>query len=150
MKLCVTETGPKTGFLNLLKALPTYLPTYQSFNVQNPHGWVGDLHVACCIGFFALIALLHTALLWVSSLLRLNDFISARITAQSVLRGRPPKWVYPKNEQMEETEFLHAGTNPEKLIVDSISLGRRGQKWPWLFSSWDPKICCILRMNVWI
>ena len=25
--------------------------------------------------------------------------------------------------------------------------GGRGQKWPWLVSSWDSKICCILRMN---
>ena len=26
----------------------------------------------------------------------------------------------------------------------------RGQKWPWCFNSWDPKICCILRTNLWI
>ena len=25
-----------------------------------------------------------------------------------------------------------------------------GQKWAWSFSSWDPKICCILRMSLWI
>ena len=25
-----------------------------------------------------------------------------------------------------------------------------GQKWLWLFSSWDPKISCTLRMNFWI
>ena len=24
-----------------------------------------------------------------------------------------------------------------------------GQKWQWSFSSWEPKICCILRMNIW-
>ena len=24
------------------------------------------------------------------------------------------------------------------------------QKWPWPISSWDPKICCVLRMNLWI
>ena len=29
-------------------------------------------------------------------------------------------------------------------------LGGRGQKWPWPVSSWDPKICCILKMNLWI
>ena len=34
-----------------------------------------------------------------------------------------------------------------KLKVDSRIFGWRGQKWPWPFSSRDPKICCIIRMN---
>ena len=29
-------------------------------------------------------------------------------------------------------------------------MGGFGQKWPWPFSSWDPKIFCILRMNLYI
>ena len=29
-------------------------------------------------------------------------------------------------------------------------MGGHGQKWPWLVSSWDPKICCMLRMSLWI
>ena len=29
-------------------------------------------------------------------------------------------------------------------------LGLLGQKWPLSFSSWDPIISCILRMNLWI
>ena len=28
--------------------------------------------------------------------------------------------------------------------------GGHGQELQWSFSSWDPKICCILRMNSWI
>ena len=28
--------------------------------------------------------------------------------------------LYPKNEQMEETDFLHAGANSAKLEVDSM------------------------------
>ena len=24
-----------------------------------------------------------------------------------------------------------------------------GEKWPWSFSSWNPEICCILRINLW-
>ena len=53
----------------------TFLPTYQSFNVQNLHGRVGRRHVVPT--FFGLIALLHTALLLGSPLLRFNDFVSA-------------------------------------------------------------------------
>ena len=47
--------------------------------------------------------------------------------------------------------FLHAGTNSGKLKVDSMIFG-----WTWskmataFFSSWDPKIYCILRMILWI
>ena len=44
--------------------------------------------------------------------------------------------------------FFHAGTNSGKLKVDSIRLGGCGQKWLWLFSSWDHNICCNLRMNL--
>ena len=36
------------------------------------------------------------------------------------------------------TDFLLAGINSGKLINGC------GQKWPWFFSSWDSKICCIL------
>ena len=37
-----------------------------------------------------------------------------------------------------------------KLIQIQWFLGVRGQKWPGPFSSWDHKISCILRMNLWI
>ena len=29
-------------------------------------------------------------------------------------------------------------------------LSGRGQKWPWIVCSWDTKICCILKINLWI
>ena len=35
-------------------------------------------------------------------------------------------WLYLKNEQKEETDFLYAGTNSGKLNVDSIIFG-----WVW-------------------
>ena len=45
---------------------------------------------------------------------------------------------------------MHAVTNSGTLKVNPIILGRRGQKWPWPFSSWDQKIWSILRVNIWI
>ena len=44
--------------------------------------------------------------------------------------------------------FLHAGRNSGKLKIDDFWWV--WLKWPWPFSSWDPKICCILIMNLWI
>ena len=41
------------------------------------------------------------------------------------------------------TEFLRTDANSRKLKVISLIFG-----WAWLFSSYDPKICCIMRMNL--
>ena len=44
--------------------------------------------------------------------------------------------------------FFDAGTNSGKLKVDLMIFG-----WVWskmAVGSWDPKICCILKMNLWI
>ena len=50
----------------------------------------------------------------------------------------------------EITNFLHDGANSGKLKLISMILGGLGQKWAWLFSSWDPKIYCIVRVSLWI
>ena len=57
------------------------------------------------------------------------------------------KLTYLKNEQMEWTDFFHAFANSEKLKVVSMIFGWVLSKWAWLFSSQDPKICCISRMG---
>ena len=31
-----------------------------------------------------------------------------------------------------------------------LFLGWCIEKWPWLFSSWDPRSCCTLKVNIWI
>ena len=46
--------------------------------------------------------------------------------------------------------FLHTGTNSGKQKVDLMIFGGHGKKWLWLVSLWDSKICCILKMNLWI
>ena len=46
--------------------------------------------------------------------------------------------------------FFYAGTNLGKLKVESIILVRHGQKFRRCFNSWEPNICCTLRMNLWI
>ena len=58
--------------------------------VQCPEStWPGRTY-ACCINFFGFTALFHTALLLVApSLLRFNNFISTRITSQSLLHHHP-------------------------------------------------------------
>ena len=43
------------------------------------------------------------------------------------------------------TDFLHVDTNSGKLKVDSMTFG---WMWPRFVSSWDPKFCYILRMNL--
>ena len=48
-----------------------------------------------------------------------------------------------KNEQMDETDFLHTGTNSGKLKIDSMIF-----RWVWYFTSLNPKIGCIWRMNL--
>ena len=53
------------------------------------------------------------------------------------------------NEQMEWTDFLHADANSGKQVISMI-LGWCDQKWVLPFSLWDPKICFILRMILWI
>ena len=44
--------------------------------------------------------------------------------------------------------FLRTGTNSDKLKIDSMIFEWAWSKMVKLFSSWDPKICCTLRMNL--
>ena len=78
----------KVLFILLIhQLLPTYLPTYlnayQSINIQNPHGFVGCLHVVST--FLALYS--STSYCPVVRVFRCNDFISTHITSQSLERG---------------------------------------------------------------
>ena len=56
-------------------------------------------------------------------------------------------WLYLKNEQMELTDFLQAGTNLDKLKGDWKFLGGNSKKWVRLIWSQDSKIDYIWRMN---
>ena len=40
----------KTFYLKMFDYVPTYLPTYLSFNVQNPQGRLGRLYVVWLYG----------------------------------------------------------------------------------------------------
>ena len=52
---------------------------------------------------------------------------------------------------MEWTDFLLTGAKSGKLKVISMTFGWTEYKlYVWPFSSWDPKICFILRMSLWI
>ena len=57
--------------------------------------------------------------------------------------------LFLQNKSMKQP-FLHVDTNSDKLKVDLTTFG-----WVWSnmdmpFSSWDSKICCILRINLWV
>ena len=43
---------------------------------------------------------------------------------------------------------MHVGANSGKLKVNWKIFGWVCPKWAWPFSSWDPNICCILRMSM--
>ena len=51
---------------------------------------------------------------------------------------------------MEWNDFLHTGARSGKLKVVLVIFGWAWLKWAWQISSWDPNICCILRMSLWI
>ena len=51
-------------------------------------------------------------------------------------------------DRWNELRFFHAGANSGNEEIISMIYGH--QKWAWLFSSWGHKICCIIRVNLWI
>ena len=59
---------------------------------------------------------------------------------------RLKNWLYLKSELLELADFF-ASTSQESYKLLQWFLGGRGQKCTGPFSSWDSKICCILRMG---
>ena len=56
-------------------------------------------------------------------------------------------WLYLQNEQIELTDFLHAGTNSHQLKDDFWN--EHGQKWEWPVWWRDSKTDCIWRIDRW-
>ena len=55
-----------------------------------------------------------------------------------------------RNEQMGWSHFFMLMRIWESENLIQLFLCGRIQKWPWLFSSWDPNTCFTLRVNLWI
>ena len=57
---------------------------------------------------------------------------------------------HSKMNRWNEVIFIMLVRIQESWKLIQVYLGGRGQKWPWLFSSWDPDIYCTLRIDLWI